>query len=261
MISTIRRSAAAAVSLAAGLAIAGVPAAAQAASYAARPPQASSEYLFGVPEGQDLRRLVDRPTLAGTTYYVFEDPASGDKRLGGYAEVLAVYDMPLEALWAVLVDFESYPSFSPRILGSVVEATSDGDDGTVYRLRYTTGIRFLGIEVSYVALEDVTAVSFDDGARATRTRLVESLDGSVFEHFSSFYLSPVTVDGHDMTFVRYFSRPGINKPGFGMLQVVQFFAPPEGKAQVSSVAKEAARRIKALGASPAPQARGREPRP
>jgi len=203
------------------------------------PPETTMEYMFGVPDGVDLRALVHAPRLVGTTYYVFDDPASGERRLGGYAEIQAVYDLPVDAFWDVLLDIEAYPTYSPRILGAKIESVW----GPVYRVRYTTGIRFLGIEVSYVAIEDITVQTFPDDSRGTRTRLVESLDGSVYEHFSSFYVAPVVVGGKQMTFVRYFSRPGIRKPGFGMLQVVQFFAAPEGKGQVNAVAKEAARRI------------------
>lgn len=203
------------------------------------PEETTREYLFGVPEGVDLEPLVHSPRLVGTTYYVYDDEASGERRLGGYAEFHAVYDLPVESLWDVLLDISSYPTFSPRILGAEVESVW----GSVYRVRYTTGIRFLGIEVSYDAIEDITVQTFLDGSRGTRTRLVESLDGSVCEHFSSFFVAPVTVEGREMTFVRYFSRPGIRNPGFGMLQVVQFFAAPEGKGQVNAVAKEAARRL------------------
>ncbi len=203
------------------------------------PEETTREYLFGVPGGVRLEALVHSPRLVGTTYYVYDDKASGERRLGGYAEFHAVYDLPVDALWDVLLDIPSYPTFSPRILGAEIESAW----GSVYRVRYTTGIRFLGIEVSYDAIEDVTVQTFLDGSRGTRTRLVQSLDGSVFEHFSSFFVAPVTVGGREMAFVRYFSRPGIRNPGFGMLQVVQFFAAPEGKGQVNAVAKEAARRL------------------
>lgn len=198
----------------------------------------AAEYLYGVPAGLDLSKLVDRPRLLDTTHLVFKDEATGERRLTGYAEVVAVYDMPLESLVAVACDFASYPSFVPRILESTVE----GHDGPIWRIRYNVGIRFLGVEVSYRSIFDSMIEHLDGGAVGMRSWQVQSLDDGLYESYTSFYFAPVTVNGKTMCFVRYFNRPGIRRPGIGVLQVLDLFTPPESRAQVAAIANEARRR-------------------
>ncbi|HUW70631.1 MAG TPA: hypothetical protein VMX33_10380 [bacterium] len=198
----------------------------------------TAEYLYGVPAGLDMSALVDKPRLLGTTHQLFQDETTGERRLTGYAEAVAVYDMPLESLVAVACDFASYPSFVPRIL----EATVQGRDGPVWRVRYNVGIRFLGVEVAYRSIFDSTIEHLDDGAVGVRAWQVQSLDGGLYESYNSFYFAPVTVNGKTMCFVRYFNRPGIRRPGFGLLQVLDLFTPPESRAQVAAIANEARRR-------------------
>ncbi|MBU0926331.1 MAG: SRPBCC family protein [Spirochaetes bacterium] len=209
-------------------------------------PQASAEYLYGLPEGTDLARLVDRPTLVGTTNYLFDDPETGERRLGGYAEVVAVYDVPIDELVAVTTDYESYPSFMPRIFG-VRTIREAGDEAL---LEFKAGIRFLGVDVAFVSTFEYAVDRRPDGGVGIRSRLVESEDQSEFEHFTSFYFLPVVVRGREMTFVRYFNRPGIRRPSPGLLQVLGIIISPESKAQLRAIAKEAsARRAGRIGAA------------
>jgi len=206
----------------------------------ARPPQASAEFMFGIPAGTDLEKIVDKPLLVGTHNYVFTDPAGGERRLGGYAEVVAVYDIPLEELVAVSLDFESFPDFVPRIYGTKILSRS----GQVWRLQYNAGIKFLGIDVTYDSVFETIVEQLPGGGVGIRSHMLESLDDSAYEAYNSFYFCPVTVRGKTMTFIRYFDRPGIRKPSAGMLQVLNLFAPPEARGQVSAIAKEAVRRSK-----------------
>lgn len=202
------------------------------------PPEASAQFLYGLPPGLDLERLVGKPRLVDTVHYLYTDPDSGERRLGGYAEVVAVYDMPIEDILAVSLDFESSASYAPRIMESTIQKR----DGSDYHLYYKVGIRFMGIEVSFRSTFVSTVEYLDGGSVGIRSKLTESMDQSEYEHFTSSYFTPVTVDGREMTFIRYFNRPGIRKPSAGMLQVLNLFAPPEARGQVAAIAKEAAKR-------------------
>jgi hypothetical protein len=207
-----------------------------------RPAEAFAEYMYGMPDGLDgehLEELVDSPRLVGMKYYIFNDIASGERRVGGYAEVIAVYDAPIQHLVEAAIDFEGYPRFVPRIL----DARLDSSDGTRYRLWYDSGIRLLGFEISFRIKAESVIERLEGGAVGVRSRMLESIDGGLYEHFNSFYMEPLVIDGRPMTFVRYFNRPGIRKPTPGTLQIVRLFSPSEAKAQVSSIGREAIRRI------------------
>jgi len=207
-----------------------------------RPPEATARHLYGIPVGIDLEKLVGKPTLAGTFYYTFKDSVTSKRYLAGYAEVHAVFDIPLEQLVAVSLDFESFPTYVPRITGARVLSC----DGSSWQLHYNVGIKFMGMGVEYESVFETVRESLPAGAVGTRSRMVRSLDESEFEHFTSYYFCPVTVDGKLMTFVRYFNRRGVIGPTPGMLQVLNLFAAPEAKGQVTALAKEAVRRSKLM---------------
>ncbi|MDX9898609.1 MAG: hypothetical protein RBT62_06795 [Spirochaetia bacterium] len=200
--------------------------------------KASAEYLYGIPSGLNLNTIIDKPLILGWTNYVFKDSASGEKRLGGYADVVAIYDISMQELLDVSIDFESYPSFVPRIYGTSILS----QDGQRYRLLYNAGIKFLGLHVTYDSVFETVLEYLPDGGAGLRSWLIASLDDGSYEHFTSFYFCPVTVQGRTMTFMRYFNRPGIKHPSAGMLQVLNLFTPPEARSQVSAIAREAERR-------------------
>lgn len=216
----------------------GFVSAASAAPVASAQGMLQAEYLYGAPANLELADLVDRPRLLGTTHVQFQDAATGERRLTGYVDAVAVYDLPLESLVAVASDFESYPSFVPRIL----EATILAHDGPIWRVSYNVGIRFLGVQVSYRSVFDTVVERLEGGAVGVRSWQVRSLDDGLYESYSSFYFEPVLVRGKTMCLVRYFNRPGLRRPGFGVLQVLDLFTPPEARAQVAAIAGEARRR-------------------
>jgi hypothetical protein len=206
-----------------------------------RPAEASAEYLYGMPGGMDgeqLKDLIDNPRLIGMKYYIFNEVVTGERRVGGYAEVIAVYDTPIQHMFDATVDFEGYPRFVPRIL----DARLDSSDGIRYRLWYDSGIRLLGFEILFKIKAESVIERMEGGAVGVRSRMLESIDGGLYEHFNSFYLEPLVIDGKPMTFVRYFNRPGIRKPTIGTLQIVRLFSPSEARAQVSAIGREAVRR-------------------
>ena len=206
-----------------------------------RPARETAEYLYGMPETLsmgELEDLIGKPTILDTMYYIFDDAATGERRVSGYADLIAVFDAPIKDMLAVSADFEGYPRFLPRVLDSRI----DSGNGSIYRVWYDTGVKLLGIQVSYKVRSETVIESVGGSAIALRSKLIESLDGSLYEHFVSIYLEPVVLKGRPMTFVRYFNRPGIRKPSLGTLQIVRLFAPSEGKAQVLAFGREAVRR-------------------
>ncbi|HPG87198.1 MAG TPA: hypothetical protein PLQ29_10910, partial [Spirochaetales bacterium] len=108
---------------------------------------------------------------------------------------------------------------------------------------YKAGFRGLGIEISYGSVFLTAVDRLDGGAVGIRSLMLDSLDDRSFEHYTSTYLAPVVVDGRPMTFVRYFNRPGLRKPGLGLLQVLNLFVSPEAKAQLEALEGETRRRL------------------
>ena len=202
------------------------------------PPAGGYDYREGVAESADLARLVDRPTLIDTQTYAYDDE-TGEWRMSGWTDAHAVYDLPLSAFMAVAIDYQNYASYVPRIFSASVTERSDGHAV----VRFYVGISFLGAKVAYETVEEVSWELRADGTFLARTRLVDSLDGELFEHYTSLYLAPVTVGGATMTYVRYFNRPGVRKPFPGMVTISRMFTPGETKAQMTALAKETARRL------------------
>ncbi|HPG87578.1 MAG TPA: hypothetical protein PLQ29_12845, partial [Spirochaetales bacterium] len=106
---------------------------------AGTPQEAAAALLYGVPDGLALASIVGKPTLLGTVNYLFKD--GDERRLAGYVDVVAVYDLPLEAMAAALVDFEAAPGYVPHILAATVRRR--GPDGV--EIYYKSGFRVLGI--------------------------------------------------------------------------------------------------------------------
>ncbi len=201
------------------------------------PPEAAAALLYGVPEGIDLASIVGKPTLLGTTNYIFKD--GDERRLAGYVDVVAVYDLPIDAMAAALLDFEAAPGYVPHILEATVRRR--GSDGA--EIYYKSGFRILGIEISYESVFLTAVDRLEGGAIGLRSLMLDSLDGRSFEHYTSTYLEPVVVGGRAMTFVRYFNRPGLRKPALGLLQVLNVFVSPEAKAQLDALEGETRRRL------------------
>lgn len=200
--------------------------------------RAGELHLMRLEPGTDLSLLIGRPRVIGYDYYYYRDPVSGEKRLGGFVEVCVVVDTGLEHLLATSLDFDSYSSFLPRILYSKVEWSGAGR----YHVTYHSGIRILGVEVSYKGIEESILNHFPDGSVGINSRLLKSEEGELYEHYTSIYYRPVVVDGRPMTFVRYFNRPGVRNPTPGMLTLLDIFGPLEGRAQLQAIVGEARKR-------------------
>lgn len=201
--------------------------------------RAGEFHLMRLEPETDLSSLTGRPRVIGYDYYYYSDPGSGEKRLGGFVEVCAVVDLGLDALLATSLDFNSYSSFLPRILYSKVERSDD----RYFQVTYHSGIRILGIEMSYKGMEESFLQYFPDGSVGINSRLLESEEGGLYEHYTSIYYQAVVVDYKPMTFVRYFNRPGIRNPIPGMLILLDIFGPLEGRAQLQAIINETRRRL------------------
>ncbi|TFG84741.1 MAG: hypothetical protein E4H20_02265 [Spirochaetales bacterium] len=202
-------------------------------------PSSGYEYREGLAPCTKLSELVAKPTIIELENYVFKDPASGERRMTGFTDVHAIYDFPIEAFIAANTDYANYFRFVPRIFSSDIQTRTPGQ----CIMKYTVGISFLGFRVAYETLQETRAEPRADGSFLSTSRLLDSPDGKLFEHYTSLYLATVIVDGKAMTYVRYFNRPGVRNPFPGMLTVSRTFTPGESRAQVTALAKEAAKRI------------------
>lgn len=194
---------------------------------------------YGIPEGTDLAALVSKPTLIGMTVNSFRDPATGERRMSGFGEAHAVYDVPLQAVLAVLTDYPGQKQYSPRLLEVKVEY-QDAQRAVVYQ---DIGIVFLGIKFGSRVRSEIIVDDLGPGEVGIRARLLESLDHNLFESFSSWYLKEVQVDGKTMLYLRTFTSPGLRNPFIGVASVVKSFTPPELRGQLAGTVKEALRRL------------------
>lgn len=200
--------------------------------------EAATEFQFGIPPGVTLEKLVGKPTIVNKFYYSFNDPASGESRISGFADAVVVYDLPVEEFVAMMFACESHDTFIPYFLDVKLLERGVSED----LIEYSTGIKFLGVEVSYNSIFRTSFKRMEGGAVGFRSWLVDSIDDKEFEHFTSYYFEPVLVNGKEMTFFRYFNRPGVKYPTFGMLQGMRFFVPFAIEGHISAMAKEVARR-------------------
>lgn len=203
-------------------------------------PASGWDTRYWIPAGTDLSALVDDPEIIEARQYLFSEPASGERRIAGYVDLHAVYDLPLSDILPVVLDVEALPDYMPFILEATVTARSA--DG--YTASYLAGISFLGMKVAYRTVAESRVTRFADGSVGIASHLVESVDGNMYEHYTSWYLATVSVGGKPMTYIRYYNRPGIRKPFAGMLSIAKTFTPPNSKGQVTATIKEAKKRAK-----------------
>ncbi len=194
---------------------------------------------YGIPEGTKLQQLLDKPTLISMIVKQFQLPGGGEFRLSGYGEAHAVYDVPLAAVIQVLEDYEHQKSYSPNLFEVRVESR-DGKRTVVYQ---DLGMSFLGLKAGYKIRVEVDRDELPGGAVGLRARLLESVDGHLFESFSSWYLQQVEVDGRNLVYLRIFTRSGIRKPILGMAAATKGFTPGNLKGQLKDTVKEALRRL------------------
>ena len=207
----------------------------------AQPTDPDGDFVFhyGRVAGAVLEDLLRRGEMLAAVNDLLVDAASGERRLAGYAEFHAVYDVPATTFLAVVLDFGHYADFMPWIAQSRLV---NGLDDPYYQTTYYAGINFFGLKLGYSTIGESRLDYLENGSVGLRSRLVESLDNNLYEHYVSWYVEPVLVAGRSMTYVRYFNRPGIRNPGPGMLTLARLFANGNTRGQVDSMAREASRR-------------------
>lgn len=201
-------------------------------------PPGGFDARVGRAPGAELEALLGKPRVVDSDHYNFSDPDSGERRMAGWVEAEIVIDAPVGAVASVINDPAAFPSFMPMILGTEVLEESPGRQ----LIRYRVGIRFLGFEVGYATVEEAVFEWLPNGAGLNRSRLIDSPDGNMFEHYVSVYMEPVRQSGREMTYLRYFNRPGLRKPFPGMLSVAKAFIPSGTRSQLQAIEKEAKRR-------------------
>lgn len=201
-------------------------------------PPGGFDARVGRATGEELEALLAKPRVVDSDHYTFSDPESGERRMAGWVEAEIVIDAPVSAVASVINDPTAFPSFMPMILGTEVLEERPGRQ----LIRYRVGIRFLGFEVGYATLEEAVFEWLPNGAGLNRSRLIDSPDGNMFEHYVSVYMEPVRLSGREMTYLRYFNRPGLRKPFPGMLPVAKAFIPSGTRSQLQAIEKEAKRR-------------------
>jgi hypothetical protein len=190
---------------------------------------------YGIPEGTDLAALVGRPALISMKAEAYKDPQTGERRLAGCGEAHGVFDIPFAALLEVLENPAGALSYSPRLLEARLEERS----GSRMVIVQDVGISFLGFKVGYRFRSEQLRDALSPSEVGYRLRLLESLDGTLFEAYSSVYAKEVLVGGRSLVYVRIYSRPGICKPALGMDLIIRSFTPGELTGTLERAAKAA----------------------
>lgn len=194
---------------------------------------------YGIPPGTDLAALVDKPALISMTSNFFKEPTTGERRMNGFGEAHAVYDVPMKAVLDVLFDFPGQKAYSSTLREvKVLEQTEKR--AVVYQ---DIGVSFLGIKIGSIVTSEIIRDDLPDGAVGIRARMVDNPSGNMFESYSSWYLKEVMVNGKKLLYLRIFTRPGMRKPVIGMDAAVKGFTPGNLKGQLRDTVKEARRRL------------------
>ncbi len=194
---------------------------------------------YSPPGGQDLSLLIEKPMVIGTKVQTFIDEGTKGKVLEALGDCQAIYDLPIAAIAAVLEVDAKQAKYGAGLLDAHIDLKS-GNRTIVYQ---ELGTLFLGIRVSYLTRSEVFRDELPDGVLGFRARLIESMDGKLYESFSSWYLEPIVVDGRKLTYVRTFMHAGIRNPFLGAESIMRAFIPKQSSDMMSSNIKEARRRL------------------
>ncbi len=186
----------------------------------------------------NLAVLVGKAETFALEVIKFKDQASGEQRLYGTGEAHALFDVPMEAALAVVLDYPNLKAISPRVR-NVKVLESSGNRILVYE---DIGITFMGISIGYVLDVEVFSDTLPGGALGMRARLAKSHDSKLYASESSWYFQRVNVDGKPYTYMRTWSSSGLRNPGLGVAGIMKLFTAGELKDQIEAVAKLAAKR-------------------
>lgn len=188
---------------------------------------------------QDMLALIDKPTSIGSYSGSFIDPATQRKIVEGKGEAHAIYALPIDLLASVLDTTMDQLSFSPGLLDERIDL-KDGPRTIVYQ---ELGLNFLGIRFSYKTRSEIYRDELPGDGIGYRARLIESLDGKLYESFSSWYLCPVTIWGKTYTYVRFYMHSGLWQTMLGMETAMKSIVPRQSTEIIAANANEAKRRL------------------
>lgn len=187
-----------------------------------------------------LAGLLDKPTLVDSRVRTFTDEAAKGKVVEAMGDAHAVYDIPMAALIAVLEVDPNHVKTGAGILEARVDL-KEGPRAVVYQELGTT---FLGITISFKTRSEIYRDELPDGAVGFRAHLTESLDGKIYESFSSWYLVPVTIDGRQLVYIRTFMRSGLRNPFLGEESILRAFIPVQSTELLATSLKQARKRMR-----------------
>lgn len=199
---------------------------------------AGFDVRYGLDPRADTKALLASPVLTLATVSSFQHPGSGEARLEGLGESQVIVDLPLALLASVIEAQNGAEAWLPGTLLSRV----DSRKGPEARLYQESGASFLGVKVAFRYTVSQVRDELPEGATGFRSRVVESLDGKLFESCTSWYLRPIVVDGVSKTYVRYFMRSGLRRPFLGAETLVKSYMPIQMSGMVKAILKEARRR-------------------
>jgi hypothetical protein len=185
-----------------------------------------------------LAALVGKAESFAVEVVKHKDEATGEARLYGTGEAHGLFDVPMEAALAIVLDFPNLKAISPRVKEVKVLETT-GDHLFVYE---DIGINFMGISIGYKLDIEVYADKLAGDALGMRARLVKSHDSKLYASDSSWYFQRVEAGGKTYTYMRTWSSSGLRNPGLGVAGVMKLFTAGELKDQIAAVAKLAAKR-------------------
>lgn len=155
-------------------------------------------------------------------------------------DVHVLYDLPLKWFERTIRDIENHEDYLPRIETSRISC-SIGDPVHYAQVRHDLSFEFLFFGSSYsyrlhYFIEDRIA---EKEQFRTWWSLAESLDGQMAGLDGSWFLSAVTIDGEEYTYVRYATRTVFAETVFGLRTAFERFGARDVARLMEAVREEA----------------------
>ena len=159
----------------------------------------------------DFARLIEAP--AEISFGADAHP-SDDIYAVTFADIHAVYPVPLEALRETILDFDSHKEFVPRVVSSDAQRTADNPPSWRQHVELSFRLLIFGADYSF---ETKHIVSQQDEDRfALVFRMLESHDKMLADSGGSWYLKRIEIDNEEHTYVRYFNHVAFGLRIFGL---------------------------------------------
>ena len=155
-------------------------------------------------------------------------------------DVHVLYDLPLKWFERTIRDIENHEDYLPRIETSRISC-SIGDPVQYAQVRHDLSFEFLFFGSSYsyrlhYFIEDRIA---EKQQFRTWWSLAESLDGQMAGLDGSWFLSAVTIEGQEYTYLRYATRTVFAETVFGLRSAFERFGARDVARLMEAVREEA----------------------